>query len=220
MRGSNGGLAVVCAGVAVALMVGCSAMPLGAQAPAVAAGTSPGTAGGVRAGDMISVWVWRETTLTGEFPVDARGRAVLPMIGDIVVTGKSSDALVDEIQASFRKFLTNPSIRVSVVRRVAVQGQVGRPGLYPVDATVTIGNVIAMAGGVSPNGDPRKIRLLRDGRVIETSLGTETVLERSAVQSGDEIFVAERPWLSRQSGMLFGAGLSVVTGVVVALLLR
>lgn len=197
----------------VGVILAFAGVTLGAQG-------SPAASTGVRSGDLISVWVWREASLTGEFPVDGRGRAVLPMIGEVIVTGKSADALVDEIQALFRTFLTNPSIRVSVVRRVAVQGQVGKPGLYPVDATVTIGNVIAMAGGVSANGDSRKILLRRDGRVIATSLGAETVLEHSAVQSGDEIFVGERPWLSRHGGLLLGTGLSIVAGVAVALVLR
>ncbi len=175
---------------------------------------------GVRPGDLISVWVWRETSLTGEFLVDGRGRVILPMLGEVLVTGKSTDSLIDEIQASFRAYLMNPSIRVSVVRRVAVQGQVGNPGLYPVEATMTIGNVIAMAGGVSANGNPRKILLRRDGRIIETSLGSEQVLEHSAVQSGDEIFISQLPWIFRHGSLLLGTGLSVIAGVAVALILR
>jgi polysaccharide export outer membrane protein len=174
---------------------------------------------GVRAGDVISVWVWREADLTGEFAVDARGRVVLPMLGEVVVVGRGADALADELRSAYRRYLNNPSIQVRVLRRVTVQGQVARPGFYPVDATVTVGNVIALAGGISAGGNEQRIRLLRDGRVIEAALGPATVLERSPVQSGDLIYVPEKPWLARNSGLLLGAALSIVVGVSVALII-
>jgi polysaccharide export outer membrane protein len=176
---------------------------------------------GVRPGDVVNVWIWRERDLSGEFPVDARGRVVLPMLGEVVAAGLSADALADEVRGGYRRFLNNPSIQVTVLRRVAVQGAVARPGLYPVDATVTVGNVIALAGGISPSGDARKLMLRRDGQVVMTSLGQSAVLERSPVQSGDEIYVPEKPWLARNGGnLIVGALLSMVVGVTVAVTTR
>jgi polysaccharide export outer membrane protein len=200
----------------VLLLLASAAGALTAQAPG--SGDSVGT--GVRAGDVISVWVWREQDLTGEFAVDARGRVVLPMLGEVTVLGRGAEALAEELRAAYRRYLTNPSIRITVLRRVAVQGQVARPGFYPVDATVTIGNVIALAGGVSPGGDGNHIRLVRDGRVVEAALGRETVLERSQVQSGDEIFVPEKPWVQRNSAILLTALTSIVVGITVALVVQ
>jgi len=189
-----------------------------AQQPAPPEADSPSR--GVRAGDVINVWIWRERDLSGEFPVDARGRVVLPLLGEVVAAGKGAEALADELRTAYRRYLSNPSIQVTVLRRIAVQGQVARPGFYPVDATVTVANVIALAGGVGGGGDARKIQLVRGGRVIVTSLGPQTVLEQSAVQSGDEIFVPERSWLARNSSTLLWAGLSVVTAVVATNLTR
>jgi polysaccharide export outer membrane protein len=167
------------------------------------------------------VWVWRERDLSGEFTVDQRGRVVLPLLGEFLVAGKSADTLAAELRSAYRRFLTNPSIQVTVLRRVAVLGHVARPGLYPVDPTLTVATVIALAGGVSPSGDAGKIRLVRGGRVMAGPLGPNAVLEQAAVQSGDEIHVPERPWLSRNRAALFWTALvTVTTAVTVTLITR
>ncbi len=59
------------------------AAPLAAQqtAPAVPAPDPVAVTAGVRPGDVIRVWIWREQDYSGEFPVDARGTAVLPLLG-------------------------------------------------------------------------------------------------------------------------------------------
>jgi hypothetical protein len=55
---------------------------------------------------------------------------------------------------------------------------------------------------------------------VEAALGRETVLERSQVQSGDEIFVPEKPWVQRNSAILLTALTSIVVGITVALVVQ
>src|SRR6266513_2037417 len=76
---------------------------------------------GVRPGDVIRVWIWREQDYSGEFPVDARGTAVLPLLGEVRVPGKTAEQLADTLHEAYRKYLKNPSIQVTVLRRVSVQ---------------------------------------------------------------------------------------------------
>jgi protein involved in polysaccharide export with SLBB domain len=175
---------------------------------------------GVRPGDVIRVWVWREKDYSGEFPVEARGVVVLPLLGEVSVPGKTAEALADTLRQAYRKYLNNPSIQVTVLRRIAVQGEVVKPGLYPADATITIGELIALAGGVTPGGNPKKIRLVRDGRVIVSGLGPGTVLQQSPVQSGDAVFVPQKGWLARNGGAFLWAGVSVATTVLTVVLVR
>jgi len=175
---------------------------------------------GVRAGDVIKVWVWRETDYSGEFPVDARGRVVLPLLGEIAVRGRTAETLSDSLRTAYRVYLKNPSIEITVLRRIAVSGEVAKPGLYPADATISIGELISLAGGVTSSGNQKKIQLLRDGRVIVSALGPGTVLQRSPVQSGDQVFVPQRSWVSRNGGALLYGGISVTSAVLVAILVR
>jgi protein involved in polysaccharide export with SLBB domain len=101
-----------------------------------------------------------------------------------------------------------------------VSGEVGRPALYPVDATITIGDLISLAGGVTSAGNRKKIQLLRNGQIIVSALGPGTVLQNSPVQSGDQVFVPQRSWVSRNGGALLYGGISITSAVLVAILVR
>ncbi len=164
--------------------------------------------------------MWREPDYSGEFQVDARGRVVLPLLGELGVRGSTAETLTDSLRTAYRVYLKNPSIEITVLRRVAVSGEVGRPGLYPVDATISIGELISLAGGVTSAGNQKKIQLVRDGQVIVSGLGPGTVLQRSPVQSGDQVFVPQRSWMSRNGGAFLYGAISVTSAVLVAILVR
>ncbi len=193
------------------------AAPLAAQqTPAPAPAPDPvAVTAGVRPGDVIRVWIWREQDYSGEFPVDARGTAVLPLLGEVRVPGKTAEQLSDTLHDAYRKYLKNPSIQVTVLRRVSVQGEVVKPGLYPADATITVGDLVSLAGGVTQNANRDKIRLVRDGKVIVSGLGPGTVLQRSPVQSGDEVYVPQKGWLARNGSVFLYGGVSAAAALAV-----
>jgi polysaccharide export outer membrane protein len=200
----------------------CLNLPARAQTPKTGAGANAPSevTPGVRPGDVIRVWVWREKDYSGDFPVDGRGTVTLPVLGEISVLGHTAEQLTDTLREAYRKYLNNPSIDVTVVRRVVVQGEVVRPGLYPADATISIGELIALAGGVTPNGNQRGIELLRNGRVLVTGLGPGAVLQRSPIQSGDVIVVPQKSWLSRNGQIFLYGGVSLVTAVLARLIVK
>ena len=180
----------------------------------------PPALAGVRPGDVIRVWVWREADYSGEFPVDARGIVVLPVLGPVAARGKLAQALSDSLTHAYQKFVNNPSILITVLRRISVSGAVTKPGLYPADATITVGELIAQAGGISANGNQNRIQLVRNGQILAASLGPGTVLQNSELQSGDQIFVPERGWMARNGGVFLAGAVSVTTAVIVAVLVR
>ena len=166
----------------------------------------------VHPGDVIRTAIWREPDLSGEFTVDALGVAVLPLLGPVQVTGKTAEGLVAEINSRYEKYLRNPSIQITILRRVAVQGEVRSPGLYPVDATVSISDVLAMAGGFTQNANRKNIQLLRNDSILDVSLNPNMIVLRSPVLSGDEILVGQKSWFKRNSGIIVGA---TITGVAI-----
>jgi len=169
---------------------------------------------------VISIKIWREPDYTGDHPVDARGRVTLPLLGEIQVGGRSAESLSDSLKAAFRTYLNNPSIEIVVQRRISVSGEVARPGLVFADATISVGELISLAGGVTSSGNQRKIQLWRDGRVIVSGLGPGTILQSSPVQSGDMVFVPQRSWMSRNGGAFLYGAISVTSAVLVAVLVR
>jgi len=189
------------------------------SSPPLSQNLSP-SAAGVRPGDVISVKVWREPDYSGDFAVDARGRVTLPVLGEMAVQGRSAEAVSESLKTAFRRYLTNPSIEINVQRRIAVLGEVARPGLILADATISIGELVALAGGVTQLGNQRKIQLVRNNQVIISELGPGTILQRSPVQSGDQVFVPQRSWLSRNGQIFIYSAVSITGSIIVALLVR
>jgi polysaccharide export outer membrane protein len=199
--------------VSLFLLAACSSPAPPAQDPAPAVS-------GVHPGDVVRIAVWREPDYSGEYAVDARGRLTLPQLGTMVVTNRSSEWLADSITAAYKKFLDNPSITVTVLMRVTVSGEVVKPGFVQADATMSVGDLISQAGGLTPLANRDKIQLLRNGRVIVAALGPGTLLQRSPVQSGDQVFVPQRSWMSRNGHYFLTGAISVATAVTVAILVR
>jgi protein involved in polysaccharide export with SLBB domain len=197
----------------IATLAACGTTPSPTQDP------SPAPSG-IRPGDVVKIVVWREPDYTGEFPVDARGRVVLPQLGTMMVAGRPTEWLSDSLTTAYRKFLANPSITIAVLMRVTVSGEVGKPGSVLADRTMTVGDLISQAGGLTPQANRNKIELLRNGRVVGSGLGPGTLLQRSPVQSGDQVFVPQRGWFSRNGQYFLVGAISVASAVTAAILVR
>src|SRR5512143_166442 len=200
------------------LLLAAAIAACGTAAP-VAQGPAPAPTG-IRPGDVVKVEVWREPDYTREYLVDTRGAINLPQLGLLRVAGKSPDWLSDTITAGYRRVLANPTITVTVLMRVTVTGEVGHSGVFPVDPTTSVGELLALAGGPTPLGNRNKVQLVRNGRVIVTSLDAGTVLQRSPVQSGDQLIVPRRGWMARNGQYFINGAISVASAVTVALLVR
>jgi protein involved in polysaccharide export with SLBB domain len=208
-----------------AVRQGCLAALVYLAAPALPASAqdspfAPDSASGglLSPGDIIKLNVWREPEWSGEFAVNDNGIAVLPRLGAIQVTTMTADSLREFLVDSLGRFLRNPSIEVIPLRRVQVLGAVRTPGLYPVPPTVTIGDVIALAGGATNDGKPDQIILRRNGEELRVKLRGSTRLSDTPIRTGDQIYVPQRSWVSRNAGLV-AAGLSATTSLVIALLL-
>jgi polysaccharide export outer membrane protein len=155
-----------------------------------------------RPGDVIRMRIWREPDLSGEFTVNELGDVVLPKLGTMHVSDISADSLRLRLVSSYTQFLRDPAIDVVVLRRVKVTGAVKNPGLYPADATMKLGDLVALAGGATPEGDLHKVRLSRAGDAHLVEVDLDQQLAESPVRSGDQLEVMERSWYKRNTGLL------------------
>ncbi len=161
----------------------------------------------LRPGDVIRLDIWREPDLSGEFLVDEAGVVVFPRLGEKRVMVETPESLEATLLAEYRRYLVNPSIDITILRRVNVLGAVADPGLYTVDPTISVADVLATAGGITPIGNVGKIQVIRAGVVVTSSLDPGSLIISSPIQSGDQVFVPERSWISRNA--------RVVTAIVV-----
>lgn len=170
----------------------------------------------IRPGDTIRLRVWREPDLSGDFAVDVGAVATLPRLGPVHVGSMTPDSLRTYVLTEFAKYLRNPTVEVTVLRRITVLGAVRNPGVYSADPTMTVAQVLALAGGVSPDGKRDKVQLIRDGNPLDLNLqpGTHTMI--TALRSGDQLYVPQRSWISRNFPWVIGVTLSL-TGLALRL---
>lgn len=153
-------------------------------------------------GDVIRLRIWREPDLSGEFSIDYDGVVVLPKLGPLRATVDAPPTLERKIVEMYGRYLRNPSIEVNFLRRVNVQGAVMRPGLYPLDPTMTVGDALALAGGPTPVGKPNEVQLLRGGERVTIDFDESTRIGDLPIRSGDQLFVPERSWFVRNQGFV------------------
>jgi protein involved in polysaccharide export with SLBB domain len=83
---------------------------------------------------------------------------------------------------------------------------------------MTVQDALALAGGAAPDGKRDRVELLRDDRRIETDLSAGTTLEQLHLQPGDQLYVPQRSWLSRNTTLI--GSLMGVTATIIAVVLR
>lgn len=170
-------------------------------------------------GDVIRLRIWREPDLSGEFPVDESGTAVFPKLGATKVGSITADSLRTLLVNTYSQYLKDPAIEVTFLRRVTILGAVNHPGIYPVDPTMTVHDAFALAGGTLPNGNPKHFELHRGGQKIDVDFSQDTPIGNTAIRSGDELYVPERSWFSRNGIYVIG-GVITATAIVVSTLIR
>lgn len=202
-----------------------------AERPAIAEASPPAdsAAGAARRaatvaivpGDRVRVKIWREPTLSDDFIVDDRGEVVLPRLGPVRVAGRSIAAVRDTLVTRYAEYLRNPSVDVTVLRRVGVQGEVRAPNLYYVDVTKTVRDVLTEAGGVTESGNRNHVVLVRDGRTIPLGHWQTGGPVGADLRSGDQIVVGRRSWWSLNAlGVVSALGVVVPVGLSLLTFLR
>ena len=104
--------------------------------------------------DKLSIKVFGVEDLgADEIQTDANGNFQIPLIGQVNAVGKTPDQLARIIEQGLRTYIKNPRVAVNLVDTVSqvvtVDGQVIKPGLYPVLGKMTLMRTVATAGGAS-----------------------------------------------------------------------
>lgn len=121
------------------------------------AGSAIGVAGRyqVGPGDVLDIAVFEVEELSKTAAVGAAGRISLPMLGDVPVAGMTTREIETDLEQRYAvKYLNDPQISVSVKefrsQPVSVIGAVAKPGVYQLQGSRRLIEVLAMAGGFAP----------------------------------------------------------------------
>ncbi len=169
----------------------------------------------IRPGDVIRMAVWQEEDLTGEFLVDQHGLVTLPLVGEVNAGEHSELSLRELVRARVRTDVWNPSIQITVLKRVRVLGEVLEPGVFHLDPTMSVADALAQAGGRTPLAKEGEVLLRRADATVTTDVRASALLAELEVRTGDELLVPRQAWVNRNSGPLISAATAVISLLVV-----
>jgi polysaccharide export outer membrane protein len=154
-------------------------------------------------GDSVSMQVYGQPDMTNTVYVADDGTLPVPLAGAVPVNGLSPSEASHRIESALKKgrFLVDPHVSLTVVesrsQRVSVLGQVGKPGMYPIQSNTTIFDLMAQAGGELDTGSDVMYLLRADtsGQVQRYPIslkglndGSQSIPVRE-LRGGDSIFV-------------------------------
>lgn len=154
--------------------------------------TPPGSAvqaapAAIQPGETLDIQVAGETALTKSYTVDTKGCITVDMLGQVPVTGRTTEQVAAELRQRLGRYLKQPNISVStntVARaEILVTGEAVRPGpvkLRPGDAVL---DALGATGGLGPNADVARITLVRRGQVQPLTLNIEQLLKGDLSQN-------------------------------------
>lgn len=96
--------------------------------------------------------------------VDKEGYVILPLIGKVMVSGKTTDAIRDEIRTKAAEYYKDPVVTVRFANfKITVLGEVARPSTYVMPSEkVTLLDAIGIAGDLTIFGKRENVMLIRD----------------------------------------------------------
>lgn len=123
-------------------------------------------------GDELVVDIYGASQSSSKYKVSPEGYITIPKIGPIAVAGMTVDAAQSRIYGAMGQHYQNAQIKLSVGQTrtitISVMGEVKVPGTYTLSAFATAFHALYMAGGTSPIGTLRDIKVARNGRIIST----------------------------------------------------
>ena len=116
-------------------------------------------------GDVVEISVWKEPDLRREALVRSDGGLTIPLVGDLMVEGRTTVNVQEEVATRLAKFIPDAAVTVAVLQingnQVYVVGKVNRPGVYKFDRKVDVMQALALAGGTTEFAGVNDIRILR-----------------------------------------------------------
>lgn len=138
-------------------------------------------------GDKVTISVFGQTDLSGDFVLDGAGAVNMPLAGRIRVAGLTAM----EAEARIRSALMDGylkdavvSLRVAELKPIYIMGEVRSPGTYPFRHGLTVLGAVALAGGYRVGDESLAVLkselLLADERETLLNTSLQTWLARRA----------------------------------------
>ncbi len=126
-------------------------------------------------GDRVKVTVIGQPELGSEAEVDAGGKLVIALAGEVMAVNHTVSEIQAEITQKLKSnILVDPrvSVQVSGYRPVTVLGQVRQPGRYAYSFGLDVRGATALAGGLERRASPERSVIFRPGQSCDAKPDT------------------------------------------------
>lgn len=168
--------------------------------------------GDFQPGNIVEIRVPRYDTLSGRFQVTPERSVEVPTIGTLDLEGVLFAEADSVIGGWLRQYVRAENVRIRVLQRIAVLGEVQSPGFYDLSPATPLSEAVMAAGGPTQQSDLDEVEIRRQGRTLANAEGRPldeaTSLEELGLERGDQIYVPRRSQ---------GFGFSSVVGVIGAI---
>lgn len=117
-------------------------------------------------GDEIEISVWRDESLSRRLKVPPDGVVSFPLINDIDVKGLTVAELRELSRKKLSEYVPDATVSVLLLESNSmtgyVVGKVRKPGSYRIGLDTTVMQLLAMAGGLDPFANEKKLQILRE----------------------------------------------------------
>jgi polysaccharide export outer membrane protein len=143
-------------------------------------------------GDRLRIFVYGQPNLSRLYIVDHEGKIAVPLIGNVLARGKTTNQLQAAIRARLgTEYVKDAQVTVDIQqnRPFFILGEVKSAGQFPYVSGMTVETAVAIAGGYTERADEGKFRITRrvNGFVEQVEAPADYVLK-----PGDTVYVFER----------------------------
>lgn len=147
----------------------------------------------IGADDVMSVVFWRDKELSADVTVRPDGKISLPLLNEIQAAGLTPAQLKDRIAEEAKKYVEDPTVTVEVKainsRKVFITGEVRKPGPYPITGSMTVLQLLSLAGGLGDYAKAEKIVIYRTegGKPVSFKFNYKEVLNQQKLAQNIEL---------------------------------
>ena len=155
----------------------------------------------IGAQDQLSVLVMGEKDYSGQYLVRPDGRISIPVIGEVVASGKTPEELGKDVAERLTVYIKKPQVNVQLLavnsKKYFINGAVLKPGEFNLIVPTTIMQGLVQAGGYREFANQKDIRVLRDGGKtvlhfnFKEMLKGKNLKQNVLLQDGDIIVVKD-----------------------------
>ena len=139
--------------------------------PRAQANAYPQKAYRIQVGDELDVRFFYNPELNDKVIVRPDGYISLQLVGEVMALDVTPGELTSLLQKRYEAMIQRTAITVTVrgfaAQRIYVDGEVNKPGLFPLTGQVTVLQAIALAGGYKDTARLKEIILIRRGPANE-----------------------------------------------------